>query len=155
MKRLIGLSLLALVALLPACAWDPIPRGPNINVNGTYLGRIVGSNNQSALLDVTVVEKNLNVTATVTSRTTQETFTMLGTRSVYDASPVRVNVMTSLGSGSRCAGGVQERYGVDVSFYKDKKDVGLGNVTHEVCNASTGQFEHSSVNSGALELTRK
>lgn len=154
-ERPLGLLVLALIAGLPACAWDPIPRQQDINVNGIYLGRIIGSNNQSALLDVTIVEKDRNVSATVTSQTTRETFTLTGTRSIYDASPVRVNATANIGSGSTCPGGFKETYAVDVSFYISRKDSGTGYVTHALCNALSDNYERSEVNSGSLELVRK
>lgn len=148
------LPLFALVCLLPACNLSPIPNERNIDVNGSYTGRIVGPDNTSALLDVTIQEKNLQVTSTVHSRTTGESFTLSGTRSVYNASPVTVNVTSNLGSGSACSGGFTEQYSVNVTFYASKQDSASGYVTHNVCNATSKQFERSNVNSGGLELVR-
>ncbi len=148
------LPLLALSALLSACGGWPVPNEPNININGSYTGRLVGYDNTSALLDVTIVEKDLRVTATVKSRETGETFTLSGTRSVYNASPVTVNATANLGSGSPCAGGVTEQYGVSLSFYPTKQSSGTGYVTHQTCNKTNQQFERNNFNSGSLELVR-
>lgn len=149
----LGLS----ASLLSACnAFSPIPNDADIDVNGRYTGRLVGLDNDSALLDVTIVEKNLEVTGTVTSRVTGDSYTLTGTRSVYKASPVVVNATSTLGSGSACPGGFTERYGVQVTFYNASRYSGAGGsgfVNHDICVA--GQWERSDVNSGQLELTRQ
>lgn len=150
------LPLLAFATLLSACSsWFPPVNGPNIDINGHYNGRLVGYDNKTALLDVTIVEKDLRVTTTVKSLENGQTFTLMGTRSVYDASPVAVNVTADLGSGSNCQGGFTDKYSVLVNFYTYKKDIGNGTVNHTSCNASTGQFEQNSFNTGSLELARK
>lgn len=157
MKPQTVLPLLALAALLPSCDWmvAPVPTGPNIDINGNYTGRLVGSDNKTALLDVTIVEKEMRVTATVKSLDNGQTFTLTGTRSVYNSSPVSVNVTADLGSGSVCTGGFTEKYSVSATFYTYKKDTGSGYVNHLSCNASTRQYEQSSFNYGSLELARK
>ena len=149
----LGLS----ATLLSACnAFSPIPNDADIDVNGKYTGRLVGLNNDSALLDVTIVEKDLSVTGTVRSRVTGDSYALTGTRSVYKASPVVVNATSNLGSGSACPGGFTDRYGVMVTFYNVSRHSGAGGsgfVNHDVCVA--GQWERSDFNSGQLELTRQ
>ncbi|GBF05335.1 hypothetical protein DAERI_040095 [Deinococcus aerius] len=148
---------LAVSVALSACG-SLLPDEPNIDISGSYVGRIVGSDGRSALLDVTVQEKDLRVTASVTSRDTGQSFTLTGTRSVYDASPVTVDTVAELGTGSACAGGFTERYQVRATFSRAGRtgSVGAqGYVNHQTCNAATGRYEDVTLNSGSLELTRR
>lgn len=150
------LTVLVALPLLTSCNFFwPVPDDRNIDINGTYAGRLIGSDNRTALLDVTIQEKDQRVSVTVKSQETGATFTLSGTRSVYDASPVTVNVNADLGTGSVCAGGLTDRYKVNVIFYAAKRDSGTGYVTHEVCNATTRNFENTNFNAGTLEITRK
>lgn len=145
------------VCVLASCnAFSPIPNEADINVNGSYTGRLVGQNNDSAVLDITIVEKDLAVTGTVKSRATGDSYTLTGTRSVYKASPVTLNATSNLGGGSACPGGFTERYGVQVTFYNVSKYSGAGGtgfVNHDICKS--GQWERTELNSGQLELARK
>lgn len=158
MKPLPSVLALGLSAcLLASCnAFSPIPNDADIDVNGDYVGRLVGANNDSAVLDIKIVEKDLAVTGTVKSRATGDSYTLTGSRSVYRASPVTLNATANLGSGSGCPGGFTEHYGVQVTFYNSSRYSGAGgtgSVTHTVCVA--GQMQPSQINSGQLELTRK
>lgn len=145
------------VCVLASCnAFSPIPGDADIDVNGNYTGRLIGQDNDSAILDITIVERDLAVTGTVRSRATGDSYTLTGTRSVYRASPVDLNATANLGSGSACPGGFTDRYGVQVTFYAASKYSGAGGtgtVNHEVC--ASGQWQRTELNSGRLELTRK
>ncbi|THF71394.1 hypothetical protein E7T06_03395 [Deinococcus sp. Arct2-2] len=156
-RRLLPALLLPTLALA-SCNYGSIPNEANIDINGEYVGRIVGQDGKSALLDVTVVEKDLRVTGTVKSRDTGETFNAVGTRSVYDASPVTTDMTADLGSGSACEGGFTDKYVIRATFVRKSRYTGAGatgNVTHSVCNASTKLYGYASFNSGSLELSRK
>lgn len=142
-------------ALLTSCGLWGIPTQRNIDLNGTYSGRLIGPDNRTALLDVSIEEKDLRTKVSVKSLETGETFVLNGTRSVYDASPVTVNVNAEVGSGSNCRGGYTDLYRAEVTFYASKQDGGRGYVYHDVCDAATGQFVSSALNAGNLEITRK
>lgn len=157
MKRTLTLlvGMLAVVGCTPAPA---IPNAPDINVNGSYTARIVGLDSSSALLDVTIVEKNLAVTATVKSRDTGQVVTLTGTRSVYKASPVEMNLTQELGSGSPCERGSTERYAVNATFYAQSQNSGegaKGSARHEVCDPASGLFRPIAAGTGSLELVRQ
>ncbi|UQN06963.1 hypothetical protein [Deinococcus sp. QL22] len=143
---------------LASCNYGSISNEANIDISGEYVGRIVGSDGKSALLDVTVAEKDLRVTGTVKSRDTGETFNVVGTRSVYDASPVTADMTADLGSGSVCEGGFTDKYVIRATFIRGNRYTGAGAtgyVTHSVCKASTKSYDYSAFNSGSLELSRK
>lgn len=157
MRRHLLPALTLTAALLASCG-SYLPDQPNIDIGGSYVGRIIGAEGRTALLDVTVQEKDLRVSAAVTSRDTGQTFTLVGTRSVYNASPVTVDTVAELGSGSVCPGGFTERYQVRATFERAGRSgpVGArGSVTHQTCDAATRLYQYDSVNSGTLELTRR
>ncbi|ANE43011.1 hypothetical protein [Deinococcus puniceus] len=156
-RRLLPALLLPALALA-SCNYGSIPNEANIDISGDYVGRIVGSDGKSALLDVTVVEKDLRVTGTVKSRDTGETFNVVGTRSVYNASPVTADMTAELGSGSVCEGGFTNRYVIEATFIRGSRYSGAGAtgyVNHSVCNAGSKTYERVQFNSGSLELARK
>jgi hypothetical protein len=156
-RRLLPALLLPTLALA-SCNYGSIPNEANIDISGDYVGRIVGSDGKSALLDVTVVEQDLRVTGTVKSRDTGETFNLVGTRSVYDASPVTADMTSDLGSGSVCEGGFVNKYIVRAYFVRGSRSSGAGatgSITHLVCNATTKYYDYVPFNSGNLELARK
>ncbi|GAA5514886.1 hypothetical protein Dcar01_03650 [Deinococcus carri] len=152
------LPVLTLTTALLASCGSYLPDQPDIDVGGSYVGRIIGSEGRTALLDVTVQEKDLRVSATVTSRETGQSFTLVGTRSVYKSSPVTVDTLAELGSGSVCPGGFTERYQVRATFERAGRGgpVGArGAVLHQTCDAATSLYQYDSANSGMLELTRR
>lgn len=152
-------TLLIGMLVLAGCTPTPsIPNGPDFNVNGSYTGRIVGLDGSSALLDVTITEQNLAVTATVKSRDTGQVVTLSGTRSVYKASPVEVNLTQELGTGSPCERGSTERYAVSATFYAQGQNSGegaRGSARHEVCDPASGLFRSVAAGTGSLELVRQ
>lgn len=158
MRTLLPVS--AFCLLLGACGYSPpLPEEPDIDINGTYLGRIVGPDQRSALLDVTLNEQNLTVTATVTSQATGQRVTLTGTRSVYRASPVTVNATSEVTApDSPCERRVTERYAVAVTFYaaNGSRDEGArGSARHEVCDPATRLLRPVSDGTGELELIRR
>lgn len=158
MRRVLPAATLCLV--LGSCAFGPpLPEEPDIEIDGTYLGRIVGADQRSALLDVVLREEDLNVTATVTSRANGQTVTLTGTRSVYRASPVTVNVTQEITApDSPCVRRVTERYAVGVTFYaaNSSRDEGaLGYAHHEVCDRKTATLVVVNDGTGSLELIRQ
>lgn len=156
-RRLLPALLLPSLALA-SCGWGAIPNDQNINISGNYVGRIVGQDGKSALLDVTVAEKDLRVTGTVKSRDTGEIFNLVGTRSVYDASPVTADLTADIGSGSVCEGGFTDKYIVRAYFVRGSRVSGAGatgSITHLICTASTKNYDYTPFNSGNLELAPK
>ncbi|MFC6591467.1 hypothetical protein ACFP81_05195 [Deinococcus lacus] len=146
-----GLSL-----VLASCSFSPVPTEPNIDINGAFLGRLVNQQNETALLDISLVEKDLRVTATVKSRENGRTYTLSGTRSVYNASPVTVNLTAEEGSGSVCPGGLTDKFSVSVVFYASKRgDSGNGYVNHLQCDTTSGSYLSVQEDAGNLEVVRK
>lgn len=153
-------ALAALCLLLAACSPEPpLPEEPDININGSYTGRIVSADQRSALLDVTLLERNLAVTANVTSRANGQTLVLTGTRSVYKASPVTANAVLEITApDSPCRENVRERYAVGMTFYAktQSRDEGAkGFASHEVCDPETATFKAIPDGTGQLELVRK
>ncbi len=151
---------LALLGLLASCGAlrDGLPNGADIDVNGSYTGRIVGSDGRSILLDTTLVEQNERFTATVRSPDNGQVLTLQGTRSVHKASPVSVDVVQETGGGSACARGLTDRYQVDVTFYARSEyssEGARGVAQHEVCDTASGTSVQITDGSGSLELVRK
>lgn len=90
-----------------------IPNGPDIDLNGHYVGRIVGYNNQTVLVDIQIEVNGYEVTATLSNRGDRKTYRATGTRSVFPGSPVPVNLLSTSGQGSVCEGGFTEWGGVN------------------------------------------
>ncbi|EYB68183.1 hypothetical protein DEIPH_ctg025orf0013 [Deinococcus phoenicis] len=157
MRRHTRPALFLIAPLLAACGSSLLEQ-PNIDLSGSYVGRIVGQDGRSALIDVAVQEKDLRVSAAMTSRETGQSFTLVGTRSVYKASPVTVNTLAELGSGSACPGGFTERYQVQAVFERAGRNGAVGArgyVAYQTCDATTGGYSPSALNSGTLELTHR
>lgn len=147
---------LSLVACSPA---PPLPEDPDVDVNGVFSGRLVGADNRSVLLDVTIVEKDRAVTATAVNAETGETLLALkGSRSPYRNSPVGVNAVAERTEpGAPCERGVAERFSVDLNFYSrtgSRAEGATGSVSHEFCDAETRLFRPVNDGSGRLELVR-
>ncbi|WP_293911064.1 hypothetical protein [Deinococcus sp.] len=139
-------------------SYSSLPSQKEIDVNGNYDGRILGNSNASALLDITLVEKNRDITAVVKSGGNGQTYTLTGTRSVYNTSPVSVNLNGSFGSGSACPGGFAESYSVSarIEYGYDKaanQVLGSGSVERKTCVGGT--LTRDTDNSGQIELTKK
>lgn len=148
---------LSLVACSPA---PPLPEEPDVDVNGVFAGRLVGSDHRSVLLDVTIVEKDRAVTATAVNAETGETLLALkGSRSPYRNSPVEINAVTERAEpGATCERGVAERFSVNLRFYSGSQaraEGAAGFVSHELCDAETRLFRPVNDGSGRLELVRK
>jgi hypothetical protein len=158
-RRVRSLVFLALLALgLSGCYYSPLPSEQPINVNGVYIGRLVGNSNDSAALDITLVEQDLAVTAVVKSRANAQTYILSGTRSVYTSSPVTVNITGTAGSGGACANGITDRYSVSATIRNGSGSArgqiqGSGTVEHQTCVG--GALVRSDIDSGQLELTKK
>ena len=90
-----------------------IPNGPDIDLNGHYVGRIVGYNNQTVLVDIQIEVNGYEVATTLSNRGDRKTYRATGTRSVFPGSPVTVNLLSTSGQGSVCEGGFTEWGGVN------------------------------------------
>lgn len=137
---------------------QPIPNQPDLDLNGEYIGRLRGYNNQTGLLDLTVKVSGYNMTATVFSRALKQTFEVSGTRSIFRASPVTVNLVGQSGRGSPCEGGFTETYQVTVTFVRASEasgEGGRGSFQRWVCDSLARQFRPDPAASGELEVARK
>lgn len=153
------LFLIPLLTLgLSGCWYSALPSQQNIDVNGTYLGRLASIDGSSALLDITLVETNLALSATVKNRANTQTYALTGTRSVYTNSPVNLSLTGSFGAGSACPGGYTDTYGVNATLQygygaASGKVQGNGFVTHKTCVG--GVLTQSTTDSGSLELSKQ
>ncbi|MFC6617485.1 hypothetical protein [Deinococcus radiophilus] len=126
-------------------------QGKDINVNGQYVGRVIGPDRSTALLDVSVVGKDLAVTATVKSRANGGTYVVKGSRSVYRSTPVQLNLVSEFGEGS--CGGFAHKYTAQVTFVEYERGSAPGTVNRSTCQS--GEWQPDQQNRGQLELTRK
>ncbi|RJF71929.1 hypothetical protein D3875_10505 [Deinococcus cavernae] len=135
-----------------------IPNGPDIDLGGSYVGRLVGYNNQSALLDIQLEVNGHEVTAALLNRTDRKIYRATGTRSVFPGSPVVVNLLGTSGQGSPCEGGAAEWYIVTATFVSASATTGAGGrgtVQRMICDPLARQFRPDNLNSGSLEIVRK
>ena len=131
---------------------------PDFDISGNYVARLVGRSGKSVLLDVTLQERELKVTASVKVRETDETYQLTGTRSVFAASPVQVNLYMERGSGSTCQGGFSERLQMRAHFDQPPSGTGVmgrGDLLREVCDAATQRFVPDYDSGGYVELSRR
>ncbi|WP_104990828.1 hypothetical protein [Deinococcus sp. NW-56] len=137
---------------------QPIPNQPDLDLSGEYVGRLRGQNNQTGLLDISVKVSGYDVTASVFSRALKQSFQASGTRSIFRASPVTVNLVGQSGQGSACEGGFTELYQVNVTFVRASElsgEGGRGSIQRMICDSVTRQFRPDPQNSGELEVARK
>ena len=151
MKKTLLLAGASLTLLSGCNTYRPFGQGADIDINGEYVGRVIGNMQDSAVLDVTVLERDLAVTATIKSRANGQTYRLTGTRSVYRSTPVQVNLAGSFGV-VQC-NGYAERYTAAVTFVEFERGSAEGYMNHFTCVAGQWQGEYD--NSGRLELTRK
>lgn len=159
MTRLLPLAP-ALTAALVACtqpvATPPTDAAADYDISGTYVGRIVGDSGRSMLLDAEVREQTLNVTVRAKLRDTGETYVLTGTRSVFASSPVQVDAVAELGSGSVCEGGFTDRLILRAQFQKmppTNVSTARGSLVHLKCNAGERFYFPDYAQSGFLELS--
>lgn len=146
-------ALVACTQSAPAPSTDPTA---DFNISGTYVGRIVGDNGRSVLLDAEVREQDLNVTVRAKRRDTGEAYLLTGTRSVFASSPVQVDAVAELGSGSPCEGGFTDRLILRALFQKvppGNVPAARGSLIHLKCNASERFYFPDYAQSGFLELS--